>query len=252
MLREWFYVPRSREYALPWVLGPAVSMVLALFGLPVGKPTAFAITWESTLAYAVAFIAVAVLNALVFWTHVRTQFLTWKTARRPFFGTYSLLTAVYLLIFGLVLVQTGQAAVSIRHGNLTYTAWCMLAGTCSILPALLVSALWKSEEPGVTNIRLQRAVALQILRCLHDEKVNAVDYRALVEVLDTLPKTALTAQSQLIGQTDRNLCALWSNAAQEMYSALRDKAVEDYYSSAIHSTLELTMSTGQANLERDQ
>ena len=141
MWREWISVPRSPEYALPWFLGPAVSMVLALFGLPLGKRTEFAIAWEGVLAYAIAFLAVAVLNALVFWTHLRTQFLTWETARRPFLGTYFLLTILYLLIFGLVLIYTGQATVSIVDADLQYTARCVLIGTCSILPALLVSAL---------------------------------------------------------------------------------------------------------------
>lgn len=227
-------------------------MVLALVGLPAGKPPEFAIAWQSTLAYVAASIAIAILNGLVLWTHVRAQFLTWRTARRPFLGTYILITAAYLLLFAFVIVQTGQARVSLVTPDLHYTVRCILVGICSILPALLVSALWKSEEPGVSNVRLQRGVALSLLRRLHDNKITADDYRALVEVLETLPKTARTARSQLLMETDRKLSTLWANAADDMFAVLRGKAVTDYYDHPKREELQSTIAVEQNNLEREQ
>lgn len=252
MWRNWIYVPHSPEYALPWLLGPAVSMVLALVGLPAGKPPEFGISWTSTLAYVVAAIAIAILNGLVLWTHVRAQFLTWRTARRPFLGTYILITAAYLLLFAFVLVETGQARVSFVAPDPHYTTRCILVGICSILPALIVSALWKSEEPGVSNVRLQRAVALSLLRRLHDKKITADDYRALVEVLDALPKTARTARSQLMMDADRNLSTVWATAAYDMFTVLREKTVTDYYKHPKLEELQAVIAAGQNNMEREQ
>lgn len=252
MWRDWFYVPRSREYALPWLLGPAVSMVLAIIGLPAGKRPEFAIAWSGVAAYLGAFAAITVLSALVFLTHVRAQYLTWQTARRPFLGTYLVLNVVYLLVYGMVLLLTGQATIDFDNPDIVYTARCLLIGACSILPTFLVSALWKSEEPGVTSARLQRGVALQLLPRLIVENVDRYEYRALVEALGALAKTARSTQTQLMTKTDRALSGLWADAATALHEALRGKAVDDYYGSPIREKLDEFVAAETANLERNQ
>jgi hypothetical protein len=252
MLGDWIYVPRSREYALPWLLGPAVSMALALFGLPAGKPPEFTIAWRDVLPYAIASVGVMVLNALIFWTHVRTQFLTWSTGRKAFLGTFLFLTILYFAIFGVAMILTGQAIVSFRDFDLLYTARCVLAGACSMLPALLVSAVWKSEEPGVTTVRLQRQVGLDLLRRLRAGSLPKNAYRTLLEVLEVLPKSARTAQSQLPREADRTLGGIWAGAAESIHDALREMAMDDFYLTNIRQELEPTIAAAQAALEQER
>jgi hypothetical protein len=223
----WFYIPR-REYAIPWFVGTLLSFVLALFALPAAKLADLSNVPRSAGSYAAATALVMALNAVWLWAHMRPQFLTWQTGRKLFAGTFITLTLVYLLIFAIVLVARGQAVPSLQHPDAVFTIQCALLVAIAMFGVLGVSAIWKLEEPGISNVMHQRSKALRLAASLLSQKATSDEYRELAKTATALAESTRNLNTQLARKLDSELCASWEEAATMIAVTLTGKALTNY------------------------
>lgn len=224
-VRDWFFVPTSVEYALPWVAGPLLSLVLSALA-PVPRSDECA-TPRTLFTLLFAAIVVAALNALLLWAHIRVQFATWRLAIKPMTGTYLLLSAACVAVGGAALWLRGRAQFAPRDADVVFTGEVVLTALSSLGVALAVSSFWKTEEPGLADIRMERNVALRLLAKL-PSNISANQYRALVDTVKAITGSANTVQVKLSRDADRELVASWAEAASELYAILYKKTVHDY------------------------
>jgi hypothetical protein len=213
-MRKWFYWPASREYSIPWILGPLFFFVLSAFGVFGGsgqEPTL-----RSPGSYFLLILLLLGLNAMLLFSHIRAQFLTWGFAHRPFFGTFCALTLTYLLLWGAILVARDQADLALNHGfDFVYTLHCIAYGLIGLVPSLSLTALLKSEEPGVTSVRNERKTAQRLLSDLLAGRLQEGDQKVLQSSLEQIQGSANSLLGQLRTREEQNLLEIWKKAAKK-------------------------------------
>lgn len=224
--KERFYWPSSREYAVPWLVGPAVFFVLAAFGIAGGKPPTIGPLPHTIAGYLLVSVLLLVFNSVLFWTHVRPQFLTWRIARRPFLGTYLLLNLAYLAIWALTVIA-GDAAFTLTDADPVLILENMALGFAGLTPALLASALWKTEEPGVSNLRVARNNAKRLLHKTVEGSLEEREYPALRRSLASIATDSEPLLGRLRLRQEFQLLNGWKKAAARATTELDGKAYHD-------------------------
>ncbi len=229
--RRVLYWPTNRHYAIPWLVGGAVFPALAAVGVAGGKPPSLGYVPATLAGYVLVLALVLVFNAVLFWVHVRPQFLTWPMARCPFFGTYIMLTLAYIFLWGLLQMITGRAELVLGNGvDPAFTLHNLILGVAGLTPALLASSLWKSEEPGVTNLQVARENVIRLLRDLLDGRLQEGEHRALGQALRVIATDADTLQGCLRLEEEYRLLQVWKRAADSLKAEVLDTAYEDLMS----------------------
>jgi hypothetical protein len=231
---RWIYVPNSKEYAIPWLAAPFLSFILTIFDVPKGKAAALPMTRLTTVLYFLTIGVLAILNALLLWSNIRTQYLTWATARRPFVGTYVMLTASYLASYAVIVVLVGRAKPSIASPDMGYGLQCVTLAMLTLTAALGISGVWKSEEPGFGNLRLQRRRAQHLLDSLiaAPPSISTDEYQALIDVLAQVVATSASVKGQVSDDSDFALIRIWSAACDKLNQAIDRTTLADFNISA--------------------
>jgi hypothetical protein len=214
--------PTSPEYAIPWIAGPVLYVLLGALGLPGGKNIGLGSVPASAGGYFLAMFLLLGLDALFLWTILRPMFLTWGTARLRFCGTFVLLTVSNLLLWGAMLWARGRARLSFDLADLdwTQTLQDLDLGLLGLTAVLLVSAVWKTEEPGVSNLRLERANARRLLSRLQEGTIERDEFNDLEPTLAQVEESARPLAAHLSGP-DVDLLRTWRGAARQLRDALR-------------------------------
>lgn len=229
MLCDWLFIPRSWEYGVPWVLGSILSFTLALFGLPALRKFEASLPQDIEI-WALVGTGLLVLNGIVLWIHVRTQFLTFGTTWRHYVGTYIVMTAVFVVIFGVVSIARDEIHFTIRDGSFedTTRAAVMALSAISLSWGMSATQFLKTEEPGAGGARQKRRNALNDLKKLLDGKLTAKDMDRLVDTLERLSSDADAAASSLPEEQDRKLASSWKDAAKTLHNLLKGLSPKDF------------------------
>jgi|SRR3954471_4854503 len=219
-----FYWPRTPEYAIPWVAGPTLYALLGAFGLPGGKLIDLGSVPNNLAAHFLVLVLLFALNTLFLWLHLRPQFLTWSTARGRFWGTLGILTLGNLVLSGAVLLLRGDATLSLDPAEIDwlFTLHCIDLGLLGLTVALLVSAVWKTEEPGVSNLRLERENTLMLVSRLQSGTINRDEFNDLRPTLAQLEDSARPLAARL-SESDLALLAIWRKSSRELHDLLQGK-----------------------------
>lgn len=216
--RDCFYVPSSQEYAIPWSVGVSASLLLSAFGLPGAQSLTTPPVSASLGELGLRLVAVGCFDGTILWTHLRPFHLTWATGRRQFWCTFAALGFVFCLAWGLVLLVRNQIAIAPgwRELDIATTVSALTYGLVGFAVALIVPTWWKGEEPGVGNVRSERARALALLRQLLDRSISKSGFFLLVDALQSLDRSADTLMPRLETRRDHELLREWQSAATEL------------------------------------
>lgn len=194
-----------------------------------------------------AFIFLLPLNALFLWIHLRSQFLTWRSGRRRFVGTFILLTAGHLVAWGVV--QAIRGHVRPVHGerdvDWARTVEQIDLALLGFTVVLLVTAIWKTEEPGVSNLRLERENARRLIGMLMEGTLQADDFRDLEPTLKQLEESARPLAARLSG-ADLDLLRLWRTAAHDVLAQIEGKDLNDM--ARLREEANVTLTKARVNL----
>jgi hypothetical protein len=147
-VREWFYWPMSPEYAIPWALGPSLFITLGALGFPNAQLQRFQGELRPATVSGAIIVLGSVLNFTLLLQHTRSALLTWRIAVRPTLGTLLALSALYVTIWGVIIVSGDAVGCAIcSRGS---TEWDVTLHVCAgavqvLTSVLLVSAFWKAE-----------------------------------------------------------------------------------------------------------
>lgn len=243
----YIYWPKAWEYAVPWAAGPALYIVLGAFDLPSGRPIMVARVPTSLQGLLLAFLLA--LNALFLWIHLRPQFLTWRSGRRRFVGTFILLTAGHLLVWGLVQCIRGHVRPAVVPSNVDWRITLEQAGLALVgfWLVLLVTAIWKIEEPGVSNVRLEREKAKELIGKLTANTLSRQEFRDLEPTLKQFEASAGSLAARLEG-ADLDLIRSWREAAQNLLPLLEGKDFNDV--ARLHEEANQELTQASARLAR--
>jgi hypothetical protein len=228
-VKRFLYWPTSLEYAFPWIAGPPLYLVLGAFGLPTGKGAGLGSLPSTLGACVLTMVLLLSINGILLWTHMRPQFLTWGIARTKFCGTFLLLTVIYLVLSGVILVALGRAGMALLEPagiDWKFTAQCVSFGLLGLWVVLSASAFWKTEEPGVSNLRIERSRAIRLVDLLHKGKLQPEEYRSLVPTLRLMLASAESLIGRL-GGADLELLSAWRTAAKSLVPEIDGLAYAD-------------------------
>jgi hypothetical protein len=211
---------------VPWLVGPGVFLTRAAHGLPGdGKPYALATTTPPFLFSIVVCVLSLALNAILFWTHIRGEFLTWRTALVPFMLTFSALTSGFLLLWGILLLLRAEVEIAFVNAvaiDVTTTAHVVALGITFQIPAFLLSSLWKTEGSGASQRRLYRDTVIKALpSVLQGEETYIQDLKSALEKL--VSERAASA----LPTRDTQLLNRWCGAADSLKSLLEGYEARD-------------------------
>jgi hypothetical protein len=164
-------------------------------------------------------IAAFVLCGVLVFRHVQPQYLTSATALRPTIGSYVIILVIHFAVWSGALWVTGLVKPAFLSGivlDQKLTARVVGLGLAALIPVLSVTAFWKSEDPGLTNLRLYRANALEGLEKLRDQKINEDSYNLLKTALANLDSEQATVRTRLRSARDRELLGQWSRCASPL------------------------------------
>jgi hypothetical protein len=241
-LRDFLYWPSRKEYSVPWILGPAVFFVLTAFGAAGGKPPSLGSPPPPTfIGLLLLGLLLLGFNAMLLWAHLRSQFLTWKIAREPFLGTLAALVSFYLAAWAVILLWRGEAKIAIDTTlDPIFTLQCLDLGLTGMVPALLLSALLKSEEPGFTNILIERDNALRLLRRLAEGTLEPGEHRALSRALDQLRASAEPLLGRVRTRRELLLLKAWDQGAGQLADHIRGLGYHELMSARTRMQAQLT------------
>lgn len=224
--RTRFYWPSSPAYAWPWGIGLFVFFVLAAFGVTGGKTPGLGSFPPTMAGYFLMSALLLVFNAILFWTHVRSQYLTSRIAGGPFFGTYTVLTLTHSLLWGLIVLFEGTE-LAWKDADPVLTLQNVALGLAGLTPALLVSSLWKSEEPGVSNLRIARENAISLLSDFLKDRLREDEYPALKKSLQSIATDSEALLGRVRLPEERRLLEIWKKAAKSGNETLSGLAYHD-------------------------
>jgi hypothetical protein len=228
VLSRYVYWPRKPEYAVPWILGPLLFLLLGTFDLPGGKPFGLGSVPASLSGYFLAMLLLTLLNGLFLWIHVRPQFLTWRTGCRRFFQTLLLLTVGHILVWGAMLLIRGHArfAYNLSSEDWSFTVKQVDLALLAFGIVLLSSAVWKTEEPGLSNFRLERDNAQLLTVKLRDGTISGQEFLDLAPTLKQMEESARPLAARLSGP-DLVLLQAWRTAGKVLCEQIENKDVND-------------------------
>lgn len=226
MLFRYVYWPRSPEYAIPWIAGPVLYLLLGVFGLPGGKSISLGSVPTNLSGYVLAMLLLLGLNALLLWIHMRPQFLTWSTGCKRFWGTFLFLAVGHLLVWGFVLLMQGRAQLALSNIDWSFTVEHIDLALLGFTVVLLASAVWKAEEPGVSNLRLERDNARRLIGRLQDSTLESEEFRDLEPTLKQLEESARPLAARLTGP-DLDLLRAWRNAGKDLLGQVQGLDAND-------------------------
>lgn len=216
-LRDWVYWPSRLEYAAPWLIGPALFIVLGALGFSARYiETAAHVRREAASSIALTVLGTA-LNFILLLTYARTAYVTPRQAARPVAGTLVLLSVVYGALWSALLMLDGALTCALCAGDPVdaKTTLHVAATAVQILASvLLVSAFWKTEELGLGKLQKIRDVANGLLPDVVEGKASLEEYTRLVKVLEEFPAAA--AEVGLVSARQQSLIQSWTEAAEKL------------------------------------
>ena len=229
-LEDLFYWPRQREVFYPWILGLLTCSVLGGFGIkPISIPSLPVI--GSVSLYFVLFLFVTVMNGLLLYARTRTFYLTFHIAWRPLLGTLLSLSLLYPAAYGMLLVVSGEATITIfSQGGFDklFTARWVIMGLAMLIPFLLASIFWRGAVREISTMRAMRSKALPILRKVYrGTPIDEDEKDQLYGALESLSGVNRTLNLHLQTQRDRTLFHQWRDAAIELHTQFQGYALAD-------------------------
>lgn len=218
------YWPRGRDYGFAWLLTIAIYFVLTGWRGPNQSLLLTDALPSSVSGRCTVAVLLFALNGLLFWGHVRLQFLTWRTAVVPVAVTYCGLTISYLAFWAAMAVLRGRVTVSLMHPDPLLTTAEVGNAVAGMTAALFVSSIWKTEDAGVSNARLERQTALDVLKSYPN--IEERDFKRAVDAIVSLRESLAALESRLPRQADREVAGRWRQAATELATLFRDYALD--------------------------
>jgi hypothetical protein len=219
--REWVYWPSRPEYAIPWLLGPLLFVVLGALGFSMRYLESSSGTLRPTGRSILFFSLGTCFNYVLLLLHTRSSFLVWRSALRPTLGTLCLLTLTYGLLWGGLLILDNALTCAICRGtrmNIRVTSHVASAAVQVLAAILFISAFWKAEDSNLAKLQRARDTALSVLGPVVRGQASSEQYMRLLEALKQIP-----AAGQEIGrltQREHGLVTSWSDAAKHLYADL--------------------------------
>jgi hypothetical protein len=224
------FVPSSREYAVPWIVGLAAIPILASLGSSAVQQVKVPQLISSSWLAAGAVLVLLAFDSAVLWTNIRPLFLTWRLARTTFLFTLASLVGVYWAAWGAALAMRGVAPLALVNDtpvNLRATLMTFGAALTGLAPSLLVSALWKFEDPSLSTVRLTRAKVLALAERAQRAAIDETEFTQLRSALDTFLKDCPSAEARLTPEAGSLVLRKWAEGAGGLKKAFDGIAVSD-------------------------
>jgi hypothetical protein len=214
----------SRENWISLVGGIVAVAIIGAFGVPnfVGFQKFDELNGNAA-EFAALSVLFVVLNGIIFWRHLRPLFLLFNTAKPTYFRWLLVLVAAFPLAWGGTLLLRGEIVMALlTPARIDYRlTWkCIYVGEAALTMVLLVSSLWKADEPpGLPGFRRAWHTTTSILRAAMAGTLSDDDLSRLNSTLQTLGEGAKLAG--VVSPQDVRLIQRWSEEAVKLSGWLK-------------------------------
>lgn len=225
-------LPRSKATLIPWTL----ATVLYVFVFSIRETNArwtFVVTPKANPVQALLEgAALALFGGVLLWQQLRMLYLTPRTQAPAFLCVWLLFIIGYPVIGGMIALfrpEVTWVGFDWPRVDWTLMAVCVAAGQYAFIGAVVLSLIWKTDEPGYGPIRLSRNAALLLLRlaCGGKTQLTPPQRSQLVYALNDLSTTAAAASAKAVSPQDASLLQRWGRAAERLHGQFQHLASAD-------------------------